>query len=88
MPEEIKNQKQAKHRSESWISLAVGLMLLVGLMALGGCSKNGANSSDGKVVKNSIGMEFAPVPAGSFKMGLEQLLGRKSRSSSDVRERL
>gem|GEM_PF-7046449 len=32
MPEEIKNQKQAKHRSESWISLAVGLMLLVGLV--------------------------------------------------------
>lgn len=71
MPEKIKNQKQAKHRSESWISLVVGLMLLVGLVALDGCSKNGANSSAGKVVKNSIGMEFASVPAGSFKMGLD-----------------
>lgn len=75
MPEEIKNQKQAKHRSESWISLAVGLTLVVGLIALGGCSKNGANGSNTKpgsaVVKNSIGMEFASIPAGSFKMGLD-----------------
>jgi formylglycine-generating enzyme required for sulfatase activity len=71
MPEEIKNQKQAKHRSESWTSLTVGLMLLVGLMALAACTKNGANSSAEKAVKNSIGMEFANVPAGSFQMGLD-----------------
>jgi len=73
MPEEIRNRKQAKHRSESWISLAVALILVVGLMALGGCGKNGASGSNTKpgsgVVKNSIGMEFASVPAGSFKMG-------------------
>jgi formylglycine-generating enzyme required for sulfatase activity len=83
MPEEISDQEQAKHRSRLWIGLTVGLVLLVGFIALGGCSKNSANSnsangntsgaatepSPGTVVKNSGGMEFAYVPAGSFKMG-------------------
>ena len=73
--EEIKNQEQAKQRSRLWISFANGLVLLVGLIALGGCSKNGASGSNTKpsseVVKNGIGMEFASVPAGSFKMGLD-----------------
>ena len=73
MPEEINNQEPAEYRSGLWISLAIGLVLLVGLIALGGCSKNSANSntkqSPGTVVRNSIGMEFAYVPAGSFQMG-------------------
>jgi formylglycine-generating enzyme required for sulfatase activity len=56
-------------------------LLLVGLMALDGCSKNSANSntangdatpSPGAVVKNSIGMEFAYIPAGSFQMGSDK----------------
>ncbi|MDT5061773.1 MAG: hypothetical protein QOH63_2232 [Acidobacteriota bacterium] len=88
MPEEINNQEQAKHRSGLWIGLAIGLVLLGGLIALGGCSKNSANSntsngsssgagakpepSPGTVVKNSSGMEFAFVPAGSFKMGSDK----------------
>jgi formylglycine-generating enzyme required for sulfatase activity len=66
---EVNNQEQAKHRSRLWISLAVGLTLLVGLIALSGCSKNSANPSAGTVVKNSSGMEFNYVPAGSFQMG-------------------
>ena len=71
MPEEMKNQVQTKHRSIMWISLAIGLVMLVGLITLGGCSKNSANGNakPGAVVKNSIGMEFAYVPAGSFQMG-------------------
>jgi formylglycine-generating enzyme required for sulfatase activity len=69
MQVEIKNKVQAKHRNKSWIGLAIGLVLLVGLMALGGCSKKSANPSAGTVVKNSSGMEFAYVPAGSFQMG-------------------
>ena len=73
MTEEINNQEPAEYRSGLWISLAIGLVLLVGLIALGGCSKNSANSntkqSPGTVVRNSIGMEFAYVPAGSFQMG-------------------
>lgn len=72
MLEEANYQGQAKHRSKLWIGLAIGLVLLVGLIALGGCSKNSANSkgpSQGTVVKNSIGMEFAYIPAGSFQMG-------------------
>jgi formylglycine-generating enzyme required for sulfatase activity len=72
MTEEINNQAQAEHRSGLWISLVIGLMLLVGLIALGGCSKNSASSkepSPGTVVKNSIGMEFASIPAGSVQMG-------------------
>lgn len=74
MPEEIKNQVQAKRRGRLWIGLAIGLVLLVGLIALGGCSKKSAGGSNTKpgpetVVKNSIGMEFAFVPAGSFQMG-------------------
>jgi formylglycine-generating enzyme required for sulfatase activity len=76
MPEEISNREQAKHRSGSWIGLAAGLVLLAGLIALGGCSRNGADSntppSPGAVVKNSTGMEFAYVPAGSFQMGTEK----------------
>ena len=75
MLEEIKNHVQANHSSGQWISLTVWLMLLLGLIGLGGCSKNGASGSNTKpgsaVVKNSIGMEFASVPAGSFKMGLD-----------------
>jgi formylglycine-generating enzyme required for sulfatase activity len=71
MLEEIKNHMQAMHSSRLWISLTVWLMLLVGLIGLGGCSKNSANRSAATVVKNSIGMEFASVPAGSFKMGLD-----------------
>lgn len=71
MPEEIKNHVQGKHSGRLWMSLTVGLMLLAGLIALGGCSKKGANRSAERVVKNSIGMEFASVPAGSFKMGLD-----------------
>jgi formylglycine-generating enzyme required for sulfatase activity len=77
MPEEISHQEQAARQSGLWVGLAVGLVLLVGLIALGGCSKNSANSasssdtksSPGAVVKNSSGMEFAYVPAGSFQMG-------------------
>ena len=73
MPEEINNQEQAKQRSGLWIGLAIGLVMLVGLIALGGCSRSSANSttklSPGTVVKNSSGMEFAYVPAGSFQMG-------------------
>jgi formylglycine-generating enzyme required for sulfatase activity len=84
MPEEISHQEQAERRSGLWISLAVGLVLLIGLIATG--CKNSANSntadasggagaktepSPGTVVKNSIGMEFAYVPAGSFKMGTD-----------------
>src|SRR5258708_3123396 len=71
MPEEINNQQQAKHRSGFWIGLGWGLVLLFGLIALDGCSKKGASStpSPGTVVKNSGGMEFAYVPAGSFQMG-------------------
>src|ERR1043165_401756 len=76
MPLEISNREQAKHRSGLWIGLAVGLVLLVGLIALGGCGRNSANSntppSPGTVVKNSTGMEFAYVPAGSFQMGTEK----------------
>ena len=71
MTEEINNH--AKNRYGLRSSLAIGLVLFVGLITLGGCSKNGANStttpSPGTVVKNSIGMEFAYVPAGSFQMG-------------------
>jgi formylglycine-generating enzyme required for sulfatase activity len=72
MTEETNNPEQAKHRSGLWISLVIGLVLLVGLMALSGCSKNSAGSKEphaGTVVKNSSGMEFAYVPAGSFQMG-------------------
>src|ERR1700674_4636871 len=73
MPEEINNQEQAKQRSGLWMGVAVGLVLLAGLIGLGGCSKNSANSntkqSPGTVVRNSIGMVFAYVPAGSFQMG-------------------
>lgn len=71
MLEEIKNQEQAKFRGRLFTGLAVGLVLLVGLMLLDGCSKNSANSNakPGTVVKNSSGMEFAFVPAGSFQMG-------------------
>jgi len=54
--------------------LAVGLTLLAGLIAVG--CKTGANSntvktepSPGTVVKNSLGMEFAYIPAGNFQMG-------------------
>jgi formylglycine-generating enzyme required for sulfatase activity len=88
MPEEINNQEPAKRRSGLWIGLAVGLALLVGLIALGGCSQSSANSntsntsgggagakpepSPGTVVKNSSGMEFAFVPAGSFQMGSDK----------------
>jgi formylglycine-generating enzyme required for sulfatase activity len=88
MPEEINNQEPAKRRSGLWIGLAVGLALLVGLIAQGGCSQNSANSntsntsgggagakpepSPGTVVKNSSGMEFAFVPAGSFQMGSDK----------------
>jgi formylglycine-generating enzyme required for sulfatase activity len=64
MTEQNNNHEQAKRRRGLWIGLAVGL---VSLIALGGCSKNGADSSG--TVKNGIGMEFASVPAGSFKMG-------------------
>jgi formylglycine-generating enzyme required for sulfatase activity len=73
MPEEINNQEPAKQRSGLWIGLAIGLVLLGGLIVLGGCSRNSASSnttpSPGTVVKNSSGMEFAYVPAGSFQMG-------------------
>jgi len=88
MPEEMSNREQAKRRRASWISLAVGLVLLVGLITLGGCSGNSASnntadasrggagakpeSSPGTVVKNSSGMEFAFVPAGSFQMGSDK----------------
>jgi formylglycine-generating enzyme required for sulfatase activity len=88
MPEEISNRERVNRRSGLWISLAVGLVLLAGLMALGGCSKNSANGntsdasrggaaakpepSPGTVVKNSSGMEFAFVPAGSFQMGSDK----------------
>ena len=74
MTEKINQQKHTK-----CFNLAVGLMFLAGLTTLlGGCSKNGANSnaassnappSPGTVIKNSIGMEFAYAPAGSFQMG-------------------
>jgi formylglycine-generating enzyme required for sulfatase activity len=76
MREEIRNREQPKRQRELWISLAVGLVMLVGLIS--GC-KNSNNSntsggakaepSPGAVVKNSIGMEFAYAPAGSFQMG-------------------
>jgi formylglycine-generating enzyme required for sulfatase activity len=75
MSREIKNQTQVKHRSEVWIGLVIGLVLLAWLMALGGCSNKSAGSKDtkapvaGTVVKNSGGMEFAYVPAGGFQMG-------------------
>lgn len=69
MLEENKKQERAKLRSRLWAGLAVWLMLLVGLIALCGCSKNGASPSVGTVVKNSSGMEFAYVPAGSFQLG-------------------
>lgn len=88
MPEEISNREQAKCRRSSWISLAVGLVLLVGLITLGGCSGNSASNntadasrggagakpepSPGTVVKNGSGMEFAFVPAGSFQMGSDK----------------
>jgi hypothetical protein len=81
----VKNQKQAKHRSESWISLAVGLMLARRVNGVGRCSKNGANSSAEKVVKNSIGMEFAAVPAGTiiwlYSLSLNLLLPRPGLTS-------
>jgi formylglycine-generating enzyme required for sulfatase activity len=69
MSKQINNREQAKSPSRLWISLAVGLMLVGALMALGGCSKKSANPKAGTVVKNSSGMEFAYVPAGSFQMG-------------------
>lgn len=73
MQEEIKNQERVQHRSRLWITLAFGMALLVGLITLSACGKNGASGSNTKpgsgVVKNSIGMEFASVPAGSFQMG-------------------
>jgi formylglycine-generating enzyme required for sulfatase activity len=71
MPGKINKQDQLKRQSRSWISLAIELGLLVGLITLGGCSKNAgtSNAKPGTVVKNSSGMEFAYVPAGSFQMG-------------------
>jgi len=72
MPEEIRNQEQAKRGRGSWIGSAIGLVLLIGsiagLIALGGCGKSGS----GTVVKNSTGMEFVLVPAGSFMMGSDK----------------
>jgi formylglycine-generating enzyme required for sulfatase activity len=70
MPEEINKQEKAQLRSESWIAIA--LVLVVALLALGGCSKKsagGKEQSAGTVVKNTSGMEFAYVPPGSFQMG-------------------
>jgi formylglycine-generating enzyme required for sulfatase activity len=75
MTQQISKLEKTKLPGRLWISLATGLMLLFTLTALTGCNKNGANGSNTKagstVVKNSIGMEFAPIPAGSFKMGLD-----------------
>jgi len=68
MQVKINNQTQAKRQTDyGWFSHWA--VVLVGLMALAGCSKKSANPSAGTVVKNSSGMEFAYIPAGSFQMG-------------------
>jgi len=77
MTEKINKQEQVKRQGGLWIGLAAGLVLVVGLITMSGCSKDSANSSNAKpspgtVVKNSGGMEFAYVPAGSFQMGSDK----------------
>ena len=76
MTKKFNKKKQAKS-----FNLIIGLMFLIGLIALGGCNKNSANSNTansnappgpGTVIKNSLGMEFAYAPAGSFQMGSDK----------------
>ncbi|HSS21668.1 MAG TPA: formylglycine-generating enzyme family protein [Pyrinomonadaceae bacterium] len=54
---------------KSWIRLAIGFALLVGLTGVGACNKKSAKPGTETTVKNSSGMEFAFIPAGSFQMG-------------------
>ena len=76
MSEQITYEEQAKCRRGSGVGLVIGVVLLGVLVALSGCNKSGATASNkksavnpGTVVKNSNGMEFAYIPAGSFQMG-------------------